>query len=98
MIKSKLIDIDRLSKWFGGSATVRYNKGRLEYTIIIKNDDLINEFVFWFTEVQYLKYGEREIMVMMLEKYLKSMEIEQRKIQRGLTKIDKSTKNFRFCL
>mgnify|MGYP003571288360 CR=1 FL=1 len=84
MIKSKLINIDKLSAWFGGSATVRYNKSRMEYRIIIKNDDLIDEFVFWFTEVQYLKYGEREILVLMLDKYLKSMEIEQRLIQRGL--------------
>ncbi len=90
MIKSKLIDIERLSEWFGGSATVRYNKSRMEYRIIIKNDDLIDEFVFYFTEVQYLKYGEREILVLMLDKYLKSMEIEQRLIQRGLMQSDKT--------
>ena len=62
----------------------------MEYRIIIKNDDLIDEFVFYFTEVQYLKYGEREILVLMLDKYLKSMEIEQRLIQRGLMQSDKT--------
>ena len=97
MIKSKLIDIDRLSKWFGGSATVLYNKSRMEYRIIIRNDDLINEFVFWFTEFQYWKEGENFLTEMMLKKYLETMRIEQRLIQRGLTKIDKSTKNFRLC-
>ena len=97
MIKSKLIDINRLSEWFGGSATVLYNKSRMEYRIIIKNDDLINEFVFWFTEFQYWKDGEKFITEMMLKKYLETMRIEQRLIQRGLIKIDKSGENQRLC-
>lgn len=69
----------------------------MEYQIIIKNDDLVNEFIFWFTEYQYWKVGEKLLVEKMLDKYLKSMEIEQRLIQRGLIKIDKSTKNFRLC-
>jgi hypothetical protein len=56
----------------------------MEYRIIIKNDDLISEFVFWFTEFQYWKEGEKTITEMMLTKYLKSMEIEQKMLQRGL--------------
>ena len=89
----KIINIDKLSSWFGGNSTVSYNKSRMEYKVIIKNDDLINEFVFSFTEVQYLKYGEREILISMLEKYLKSMEIEQRLIQRGLMKVGQRGQN-----
>ena len=90
MIKSKLIDINRLSEWFGGSATVLYNKSRMEYRIIIKNDDLINEFIFWFTEFQYWKEGEKILTEMMLKKYLETMRIEQRLIQRGLMQSDKT--------
>lgn len=90
MIKSKLISIDRLSEWFGGSATVLYNKSRMEYRIIIKNDDLLDEFIFWFTEFQYWKEGEKLLVEIMLDKYLKSMEIEQRLIQRGLMQSDKT--------
>lgn len=97
MIKSNLINIDRLSDWFGGSATVLYNKSRMEYRIIIKNDDLVNEFVFWFTEFQYWKEGEKLITEMMLKKYLEAMRIEQRLIQRGLMEIGKTGENQRLC-
>lgn len=83
MIKSKLIDINRLSEWFGGSATVLHNKSRKEYRIIIRNDDLLDEFIFWFTEFQYWKEGEKNLTEMMLKKYLETMEIEQRLIQKG---------------
>lgn len=97
MIKSKLIDINRLSEWFGGSATVLYNKSRMEYRIIIRNDDLINEFVFWFTEFQYWKEGEKFLTEMMLKKYLETMRIEQRLIQRGLMQSDKTRTYRELC-
>lgn len=84
MIKSNLINIDRLSEWFGGSATVLYNKSRREYRIIIRNDDLLDEFIFWFTEFQYWKEGEKFLTEMMLKKYLETMRIEQRLIQKGV--------------
>lgn len=84
MIKSKLIDIERLSEWFGGSATLLYNISRREYIIIIRNDDLLDEFIFWFTEFQYWKEGEKFLTEMMLKKYLETMRIEQRLIQKGV--------------
>lgn len=86
MIKSKLIKVEKLIEWFGGFATVEYIKGRLEYTITIKNDDLINDFVFWFTEPQYLVHGEKEMTKKMLKQYLDHMKIEQQLMRKGLLK------------
>ena len=97
MIKSKLISIDKLSEWFGGSATVRYNEKLLEYRIIIRNDDLINEFVFWFTDMHVLKYGEKELVRYMLEKYIRQMESEQQLLRKGLIENDKGRTYQRLC-
>ena len=72
MIKSKLISVEKLSSWFGGSATVMYNKSRREYRIILHNDDN-DGFTFCFTDMQYFVHGEHTILVKMLEKYLTTM-------------------------
>ena len=85
-LKTKLLDIKHLSKWFGGFATVKYNKQRAEYTLIIKNDDLINEFVFTFSENEFTQFGETYITVELLQKYLTQMQMEQRIKLKGLQK------------
>ena len=93
----RITNINTLSRWFGGSATVKHNKSRQEYIILIKNDDLINEFFFWFTESQYLQLGEKQLTIWLLDKYLKSMEIEQQLIKKRLLKNDKSGEDIRVC-
>ena len=95
----RLIEIERLSKWFGGSSTVSYKKLYNQWTIVIKNDDLVNDFVFCFTEDEIKKYGQKEVCVCMLDKYLKQMEIERFLLSRKVKgwNNDKGGKDCRVC-
>ena len=93
----KITNIDKLTEWFGGTSTVKYNKSRCEYTILLYTDDLMDEFTFWFTDMDILKYGEKEVVLHLFTKYINQMEIEQQIMRKGLRDCEQSRENIRLC-
>ena len=85
----KSIESERqLSNFFGGEALIIYEPAMAVYQITVRNDDLINDFLFEIPrEYTYCSERKKQELQKMLDKYIKQMEIEQQLLKKGVLKV-----------
>ena len=74
-----------LADFFGGLALITYEPKRNLYLISVENDDLVNEFTYYFPyEYAAVKRLKSLELQKMMSKYIKQMEIEQQLMKKGM--------------